>query len=325
MKSQLISVAAFFIESKCDDESIIMHNILDVKTTSPDYVGQDPEKAAKDFRERIKNYEKVYETLDESENEYTYVKIQNVGHQLHVNRLQNYTQTRITYYLGNLHIKPRSIWLSRHGESEYNVVKKIGGDCDLSPRGWEYAETLPSLLIKSGIPRDQKVVVWTSTLKRTNQTAKFVVEKLGFSKLEWKALDEIDAGRCDGMTYREIQKEWPEDFLARDTDKYHYRYPGGESYKDVVTRLEPIIMELEREENVFIVTHQAVLRCIYAYFNETPSDESPWQKIPLHTLIKLTPRAYGSNKEELPADIPAVSTYRARGEVEEEEGDQPAA
>ena len=60
-----------FVESKCDDENLIMNNILEVKTTSPDYVGQDPEEAAKDFRSRIKNYEKVYETIDEEEKHYS--------------------------------------------------------------------------------------------------------------------------------------------------------------------------------------------------------------------------------------------------------------
>ena len=31
---------------------------------------------------------------------------------------------------------------------------------------------------------------------------------------------------------------------------------GGESYRDVVLRLEPVIMELERQENVLVVGHQ---------------------------------------------------------------------
>ncbi len=31
---------------------------------------------------------------------------------------------------------------------------------------------------------------------------------------------------------------------------------GGESYRDVVVRLEPVIMELERQENILIVGHQ---------------------------------------------------------------------
>jgi hypothetical protein len=42
--------------------------------------------------------------------------------------------------------------------------------------------------------------VWTSTLQRTILTA----AGLPFAKLKWKALDEIDAGICDGMTYAQV-------------------------------------------------------------------------------------------------------------------------
>jgi len=153
--------------------------------------------------------------------------------------------------------------------------------------------------------------VWTSTLKRTIQTARF----LPFEKLEWKALDELDSGVCDGLTYAEIEEQYPEDFKARDDDKYNYRYLGGESYRDVVTRLEPIIMELERSENILIVTHQAVLRCIRAYFMNVPQEQSPWEAVPLHTLIQLTPKAYGTDEKLYPAKIPAVSTWRGKGSV----------
>lgn len=106
-------VESLFVESKCDDEDMIMSNILEVKTTSPDYKGQDPEEAAQDFRNRIRNYEKVYETLDEDEADLTYVKLINVGSQFIINRIQDYLQSRVVYYLMNLHIKPRSIWISR--------------------------------------------------------------------------------------------------------------------------------------------------------------------------------------------------------------------
>lgn len=107
------NVETLFVESKCDDEDMIMANILEVKTTSPDYKGQDPEEAAQDFRNRIRNYEKVYQTLDEDESDLTYVKLINVGSQVIINRIQDYLQSRVVYYLMNLHIRPRSIWLSR--------------------------------------------------------------------------------------------------------------------------------------------------------------------------------------------------------------------
>ena len=49
---------------------------------------------------------------------------------------------------------------------------------------------------------------------------------------------------------------YPEDFQARDEDKYNYRYRGGESYRDVVIRLEPIIMELEAGlDGLLVVGH----------------------------------------------------------------------
>lgn len=166
---------------------------------------------------------------------------------------------------------------------------------------------------KSGIPENTKIVIWTSTLRRTIQSARHLKAETGFEKLEWKALDELDSGVCDGLTYEQIAEKYPEDFQARDEDKYNYRYRGGESYRDVVIRLEPIIMELERSENVIIVTHQAVLRCIYAYFMNVPQEKSPWMEVPLHTLIKLTPRAYGTEEQRFKAGISAVSTWRGKG------------
>lgn len=49
------------------------------------------------------------------------------------------------------------------------------------------------------------------------------------------------------------------------------RYPAGESYLDVIQRLEPVIIELEREkECVCIVGHQAVLRALYGYCAAVP-------------------------------------------------------
>ena len=115
-------VETLFVESKCDDEDLIMSNILEVKTTSPDYVGLDPETAAQDFRNRIRNYEKVYQTIDEEEDDLTYLKLMNVGKQCIINRIEDYLQSRVVYYLMNLHIKPRSIWLSRVSYSNYNFI-----------------------------------------------------------------------------------------------------------------------------------------------------------------------------------------------------------
>lgn len=47
-----------------------------------------------------------------------------------------------------------------------------------------------------------------------------------------------------------------------------------QSYEDLVQRLEPVIMELERQENVLVICHQAVMRCLLAYFlDKTAGDD----------------------------------------------------
>ena len=40
----------------------------------------------------------------------------------------------------------RKIWLTRHGESEYNRLGKIGGDSMITERGETYAQLLPEVL-----------------------------------------------------------------------------------------------------------------------------------------------------------------------------------
>lgn len=294
-----------FLESVCDDPAVIAANVaLKVSSGDPDYKDMSREDAMNDFLGRIRQYEDVYETITEPH--LSYLRITNVGSQVTVCRIHGYLQSRIAFYLMNLHIKPRTIFFSRHGESMYNLEGKIGGDSHLSSRGVRYAQALPSLV--TDIIGDASLTVWTSTLQRTIETAR----ELPYTKLTWKALDELDAGVCDGMTYEEIEAAYPEDYANRDDDKFNYRYRGGESYRDVVVRLEPVIMELERQENILIIGHQAILRCLYAYFHNLSQAELPYIKIPLHTIIKLTPKAYGCDEERYTVPIGAVDTHRPK-------------
>ncbi|EJF62512.1 bifunctional 6-phosphofructo-2-kinase/fructose-2,6-bisphosphate 2-phosphatase [Dichomitus squalens LYAD-421 SS1] len=294
-----------FLESVCDDPAIVAANVaLKVSSGDPDYKDMSREEAKRDFERRIREYEAVYETITEPH--LSYLRIKNVGSQATLCHIHGYLQSRIAFYLMNLHLKPRSIFFSRHGESQYNVEGKIGGDSLLSERGLRYARALPALITDN--IGDAALTVWTSTLQRTIQTAEY----LPYPKLTWKSLDELDAGVCDGMTYEEIEKAYPEDFANRDEDKFNYRYRGGESYRDVVVRLEPVIMELERQENILIIGHQAILRCLYAYFHDLPQADLPYIKIPLHTVIKLTPKAYGCDEERYTLPIGAVDTHRPK-------------
>lgn len=71
-------------------------------------------------------------------------------------------------------------------------------------------------------------------------------------------------------------------------------------------------MDLERQRNILIIGHQAILRCIYAYFMNHSHEKLPYIKIPLHTLIQLTPKAYTCEEKRYKVDIEAVDTHRPK-------------
>jgi broad specificity phosphatase PhoE/predicted kinase len=279
-------VDVVYVESLCDDPTVIEANIRETKLLSPDYEGMDPEEAAADFRARIAHYERVYEEVSDEEG--SYIKLLDLGQKLIAHQINGYLPSRLVSFLLSSHVTGRTVWLTRHGESLYNLSNRIGGNPDLSTRGEGYSRALSKFLpVRAG---DDAPLVWTSTLKRAIQTARH----LPWDKTEVRALDEIHAGICEGMTYSQIERQMPDEFAARARDKLRYRYPRGESYEDVIQRLEPIIINLERQRSsVLVVAHNAVIRALYAYFMDWPPEVCPHLDVPLHTLIELSPTAYG--------------------------------
>ena len=111
----------------------------------------------------------------------------------------------------------------------------------MSPHGQVYAHKLAEFM-NAHYPPGTELAVWTSCLKRTVQTA----EPMGREIVQWKgesprpsatlrscccptthvlafvgaALDEINAGICDGMTYEEIAKVYPAEYAARAAEKF---------------------------------------------------------------------------------------------------------
>ncbi|XP_023343168.1 6-phosphofructo-2-kinase/fructose-2,6-bisphosphatase [Eurytemora carolleeae] len=203
--------------------------------------------------------------------------------------------------------KVRTIYLSRHGESENNLFGRIGGDADLSSRGEQYARALGYYI--NTLPQPCHKVI-TSRLHRTQQTAQYVQAQ----KEIRHEIDEINSGEHDNMTYEDIAANFPVEFALRDRDKLNYRYPKGESYMDVVKRLKPMMAELELEDNILIISHQATLRCMLTCLLEGNLAELPYLKIPLHTIIKLTISDAGVSMEYHRIPVECVDTFRPKPE-----------
>lgn len=217
-------------------------------------------------------------------------------------------QTAILGVLASPVIRRKTFYLSRHGESEYNVLGRIGGDADLSPRGMKYAERLARQLGGPGSAPDcpKPKLIWTSELRRTIRT----VQNIPGPRAAIKDLNEINAGICEGLTYEEIQERFPQEFAWRDQDKFKYRYPHGESYLDLLQRVDSVVQALLGNTDVLVVSHQAVLRCIMAYFKGTKPDDVPYINVPLHTLLIVRSYGYDFKVETIPLKVECVDTYR---------------
>jgi len=314
---EALPLKIIFIESICTDEATIEKNIWDSKVTLPDYehLRKKRDKAYADFKQRIANYEKVYQKVDEDQ--YSWVKLINNGQKVVINRIHGFLPMKMVQFLTNIHAIPHSFYLSRHGQSEYNRHLKIGGDSDLTELGEQYALDLAKFAEEkicideqTGQPRPARL--WTSSLVRTVQTARHIKHpkikdpetgRDGWVQMDhriYRNLDELYAGVCDGMTYEEIEQMYPDDFKRRNEDKFEYRYPRGESYLDILSRLDPLVMEMESyREPLLIVGHQAVLRLLYGYFTGKKREDCPRLSIPLNTVIKLTPRTYDCEEERI--------------------------
>ncbi|KAG5515088.1 hypothetical protein RHGRI_036207 [Rhododendron griersonianum] len=258
-----------------------------------------------------------------------------------VNNISGYLPGRIVFFLVNTHLTPRPILLTRHGESRDNVRGRIGGDSGVRPTypmghvseehfgpplllcllkdygatyssgvglliagpnieshsdtGEIYAKKLANFVEKR-LKNERAASIWTSTLQRTIMTASSIV---GFPKIQWRALEEINAG-VSYFTCNLFVR-------SRKKDKLRYRYPRGESYLDVIQRLEPVIIELERQRApVVVISHQAVLRALYAYFADRPLKEIPHIEI----LVPLARLAWDLDLELLIAQlIVSIQSY----------------
>lgn len=321
-------INVLFVESVCLDETLLESNMR-LKLSGPDYQGKDPVASLTDFKKRVAIYEKNYVALGEYEekNNMSFVQMIDVGRKIVSHQIKGFLSAQAVYYLLNFNLAPRQIWITRHGQSIDNVNGKIGGDSDLSESGVNYSRGLARFIDyqrkewdvrqqdkarnthfpphpgdhtppnphysaeSEGAESSQNFCVWTSMLKRSIQSAQFFDEE-EYDIKQMRMLDEINAGIMEGMTYEEIRHKYEDDFNLRKQDKMQYRYPGpgGEGYLDVINRLRPVIVELERmTDHVLLVTHRSVARVLLAYFKGLRRDEVADLDCPLGMLYMLEP------------------------------------
>ncbi|BGP14758.1 hypothetical protein JCM10213v2_002710 [Rhodosporidiobolus nylandii] len=283
-KFEAQGVNVFFIENICDREDIVEANIRSVKISSPDYEGWSPNLAVKDYMTRIAAHAKRYETMETSGG--PFVKIYNIGERLVVNNIRGYLQSRIVFFLMNVHHKKRTIWFARSGQSL--IEHSFKADSDLSDQGREYADKLRDFIVqkrkelleereKRGEGRgERRLTVWTSARRRCISTAR-PMAALGYKVIQRQQMYELNPGDVDGLTLDEIKAKYPDEYERSEKDP-----------------LEPVILELEREPaDILFIGHGSVIRCIMAYLQGLSPGEIPKVELRRGDVIQVTPSAYG--------------------------------
>ena len=213
------------------------------------------------------------------------------------NNISGHIETLILNYLVNFKVNIKKIYISRHGESLFNVQNRIGGDPDITENGIKYSKKLFNYISLNHKKED--IIIYTSNLIRTKNTAKLFI-KNDYEIKHKDILNEIDGGICENMTYEEVKEKMPDLFKNRKNNKFHFKYPEGESYFDLILRLKEFILEINRlDKTVLIITHNAVVRVILSYFLNINPEKIPHMDIPLHTLYLIENSKYFYKKKSI--------------------------
>lgn len=191
------------------------------------------------------------------------------------------------------------LFFTRHGQSEYNIEDRLGGNPVLTPAGEDDARVIGKFFEREvstnaqlfgardeAWEMNEGFEVWCSQLIRTQQTAQPTADVLtkGMTR-RWRSLNEIHAGVCEDMTNQEVMGQFPSLHNFRKLNKVAFRYPSGESYLDLMIRLKPVLLELEATRKcVVVVAHQAVLRTLLSYFGGPPVEEAVTAECPHRTV-----------------------------------------
>src|ERR1700719_4070758 len=184
--------------------------------------------------------------------------------------------------------KATRVFMVRHGATVLSAEDRFAGatDVELSDEGREQTRRLAERL-----SREKIATVYASPLGRTMETAQILAAPHQLEVQACDGLREINHGRWEGMTRREVEEKYPEEAAEWEKDPYTFAPLGGESGLAVTARALPVLIELVRKhpgENFLLVSHKATIRL--------------W----LSSLLGFDPRRYRDNLDQKPAALNIV-------------------
>ncbi|HEX2604937.1 MAG TPA: histidine phosphatase family protein [Oxalicibacterium sp.] len=161
------------------------------------------------------------------------------------------------------------ILLIRHGETDWNVEKRLQGHCDiaLNAEGARQAAALGRAL--GAEPLD---AIFSSDLQRARDTAQAIADARGMTVQTDPGLRERCFGAFEGLVHSEISERYPADFLAWKQRDLDARYTAGERQAETLREFSARALNsltrlasLEGHRRIAVVSHGGVLDTLYRH------------------------------------------------------------
>lgn len=178
--------------------------------------------------------------------------------------------------------------LVRHAEAEGNFKRLFQGwtDGEITEKGHVQARKVAERL--KDFPID---ILYSSSLKRTLQTAGYIAGVKNLPIIRTDKLKEINGGDWENVPFDILPQRWPEESYTWDNKPHIHQMPNGES---VVEFQERLIKEIEHiihqhaGKNICIVTHGTAIKSLMCYFRACDLEEMfniPWYENTAVTVL----------------------------------------
>ncbi|NLV35138.1 MAG: histidine phosphatase family protein [Clostridiaceae bacterium] len=169
-------------------------------------------------------------------------------------------------------MKTRLIFV-RHAEAEGNRSRHFHGwtDSPITERGHLQAKRVAEAL--SDVDVD---IIYSSSLKRTMQTASYIARVKKLPVTQTDQLKEINGGDWEGLTWTELERRWPEAYNTWENSPHEHQMPNGESMEEFQRRvLDEVMLIIGKNigKNICIVTHGTAIRALICHFRACTLDE----------------------------------------------------
>jgi len=154
----------------------------------------------------------------------------------------------------------------RHGETDFPLDRLYCDDAIESPplnaAGLAQAEAAAVAL--SGVSVD---AIYASPAQRTQMTASAIAKKHGAEVVTRDAFLERRFGAWDGLYFDEVEKQYPDGYVAWKVDPLNFSPEGGETITDLLGRVRAgvdAILADHPGETIVVVAHVGSIRVILA-------------------------------------------------------------